>query len=248
MMPGFHEAFCQLADTCPGVSMNTHPWHSHLLAGHWYSHLPAELQNSLLGMSRVRRLVPGHRLFQRGDPPCGMYAVLEGAVRIGAVNEQGKEALLSVVEAPHWFGEICLFDGQPRTHDAVGVGQCTLLHLPQAPLMAFLQEHPVYWRDIARLMSHKLRLTFINLEHLSLMPAPVRVANRLLMIAEGYGEIEPARRVLQLPQEQLALMLSLSRQTTNQILKDLQAQGIVQLAYGEIEILDIERLRALTTI
>ncbi len=248
MMPGFHEAFCQLADTCPGVSMNTHPWHSHLLAGHWYSHLPAELQNSLLGMSRVRRLVPGHRLFQRGDPPCGMYAVLEGAVRIGAVNEQGKEALLSVVEAPHWFGEICLFDGQPRTHDAVSVGQCTLLHLPQAPLMAFLQEHPVYWRDIARLMSHKLRLTFINLEHLSLMPAPVRVANRLLMIAEGYGEIEPARRVLQLPQEQLALMLSLSRQTTNQILKDLQAQGIVQLAYGEIEILDIERLRALTTI
>lgn len=248
MMPGFHEAFCQLADTCPGVSMNTHPWHSHLLAGHWYSHLPAELQSSLLGMSRVRRLVPGHRLFQRGDPPCGMYAVLEGAVRIGAVNEQGKEALLSVVEAPHWFGEICLFDGQPRTHDAVSVGQCTLLHLPQAPLMAFLQEHPVYWRDIARLMSHKLRLTFINLEHLSLMPAPVRVANRLLMIAEGYGEIEPARRVLQLPQEQLALMLSLSRQTTNQILKDLQAQGIVQLAYGEIEILDIERLRALTTI
>ncbi|WLG23366.1 Crp/Fnr family transcriptional regulator [Pseudomonas sp. FP1154] len=228
--------------------MNTHPWHSHLLAGHWYSHLPAELQNSLLGMSRVRRLVPGHRLFQRGDPPCGMYAVLEGAVRIGAVNEQGKEALLSVVEAPHWFGEICLFDGQPRTHDAVSVGQCTLLHLPQAPLTAFLQEHPVYWRDIARLMSHKLRLTFINLEHLSLMPAPVRVANRLLMIAEGYGEIEPARRVLQLPQEQLALMLSLSRQTTNQILKDLQAQGIVQLAYGEIEILDIERLRALTTI
>lgn len=248
MMPGFHEAFCQLADTCPGVSMNTHPWHSHLLAGHWYSHLPAELQNSLLGMSRVRRLVPGHRLFQRGDPPCGMYAVLEGAVRIGAVNEQGKEALLSVVEAPHWFGEICLFDGQPRTHDAVSVGQCTLLHLPQAPLTAFLQEHPVYWRDIARLMSHKLRLTFINLEHLSLMPAPVRVANRLLMIAEGYGEIEPARRVLQLPQEQLALMLSLSRQTTNQILKDLQGQGIVQLAYGEIEILDIERLRALTTI
>ncbi len=248
MMPGPHEVFCQLADTCPGVFMNTHPWHSHLLAGHWYSHLPAELQNSLLGMSRVRRLVPGHRLFQRGDPPCGMYAVLEGAVRIGAVNEQGKEALLSVVEAPHWFGEICLFDGQPRTHDAVGAGQCTLLHLPQASLMAFLEEHPVYWRDIARLMSHKLRLTFINLEHLSLMPAPVRVANRLLMIAEGYGEIEPARRVLQLPQEQLALMLSLSRQTTNQILKDLQGQGIVQLAYGEIEILDIERLRALTTI
>jgi CRP/FNR family transcriptional regulator, cyclic AMP receptor protein len=247
MMPGFRKAFCQLADTCPGVSMNSHPWHSHLMTGHWYSRLPVELQDSLLGMSRLRRLSPGERLFQRGDPPCGMYAVLDGAVRIGAVNEQGKEALLSVMEAPHWFGEICLFDGQPRTHDAMAAGQCTLLHVPQLALMALLEEQPLYWRHLALLMSQKLRLTFINLEHLSLMPAPARLAHRLLMIAEGYGEIEPARQVLQLPQEQLALMLSLSRQTTNQILKDLQAQGILHLGYGEIEILDIERLRALTT-
>jgi CRP/FNR family transcriptional regulator, cyclic AMP receptor protein len=247
MMPGFHKAFCQLADTCPGVSMNSRPWHSHLMTGHWYSRLPVELQESLLGMSRLRRLSPAERLFQRGDPPCGMYAVLEGAVRIGAVNEQGKEALLSVMEAPHWFGEICLFDGQPRTHDAMAAGQCTLLHVPQLALLALLEEQPLYWRHLALLMSQKLRLTFINLEHLSLMPAPARLAHRLLMIAEGYGEIEPARRVLQLPQEQLALMLSLSRQTTNQILKDLQAQGILHLGYGEIEILDIERLRALTT-
>ncbi|TWC13124.1 MULTISPECIES: Crp/Fnr family transcriptional regulator [unclassified Pseudomonas] len=226
--------------------MNSHPWHSHLMAGHWYSHLPIELQNSLLGISRVRRLSPGHRLFKRGDPPCGLYAVLEGAVRVGAVNEQGKEALLSVIEAPHWFGEICLFDGQPRTHDAVCVGPCTLLHLPQAALLALLEEAPAYWRHLALLMSHKLRLTFISLEHLSLMPAPARVAHRLLMIAEGYGETDAVRQVLQLPQEQLALMLSLSRQTTNQILKDLQSQGILHLGYGEIEILDIERLRALS--
>jgi Mn-dependent DtxR family transcriptional regulator len=43
-------------------------------------------------------------------------------------------------------------------------------------------------------------------------------------------------------------MLSLSRQTTNQILKDLQGQGIVNLKYGEIEILDAQRLRMLAII
>jgi CRP-like cAMP-binding protein len=68
------------------------------------------------------------------------------------------------------------------------------------------------------------------------------------MIAEGYGEIDPPRRVLQLPQEQLASMLSLSRQTTNQLLKDLQGQGILNLKYGEIEILDAQRLRMLAII
>ncbi|EJM20481.1 cAMP-binding protein [Pseudomonas sp. GM21] len=226
--------------------MDMQAWRSRLMTGQWFSHLPVPLQDSLLAAARLRRLSSGQLLFKRGDPPCGLYAVLEGSVRIGAVNEQGKEALLSLVEPPHWFGEICLVDGRPRTHDAFAVGQCVLLHVPQLALLKLLDEQPVYWRQLALLMSHKLRLTFINLEQLSLMPAPARLAHRLLMIAEGYGEIEPPRRVLQLPQEQLASMLSLSRQTTNQILKDLQGQGILNLKYGEIEIVDAERLRALT--
>ncbi|VVN84152.1 Crp/Fnr family transcriptional regulator [Pseudomonas fluorescens] len=223
--------------------MDLQAWRPRLSSGQWFNHLPALLQDSLLAIARVRRLAPGQWLFKRGDPPCGLYAVLEGAVRIGAVSEQGKEALLSVVEPPHWFGEISLFDGRPRTHDACGVGRCILLQVPQTALLELLGEHPHYWRHLALLMSHKLRLTFISLEQLSLMPAAARVAHRLLMIAEGYGQTESSRRLLQLPQEQLALMLSLSRQTTNQILKDLQNQGIVQLNYGEIEVLDLERLR-----
>lgn len=227
--------------------MDMQVWRARLLRGQWFSHLPVSLQDSLLAAAKVRRLPAGQCLFKRGDPPCGLYVVLEGAVRIGAVSEQGKEALLSLVEPPHWFGEICLFDGQPRTHDAFAAGPCTLLHIPQTVLLALLDEHPQHWRQLALLMSQKLRMTFINLEQLSLMPAPARLAHRLLMIAEGYGQIDEPRRVLQLPQEQLAAMLSLSRQTTNQILKELQGQGIIGLAYGEIEILDAGRLRALAT-
>jgi CRP-like cAMP-binding protein len=225
--------------------MDMQVWRSRLMSGQWFSHLPVPFQDSLLAVARLRRLSSGQLLFKRGDPPCGLYAVLEGSVRIGAVSEQGKEALLSLVEPPHWFGEICLFDGQARTHDAFAVGTCTLLHIPQAALLKVLDEQPVYWRQLALLMSHKLRLTFINLEQLSLMPAPARLAHRLLMIAAGYGEIDPPRRVLQLPQEQLASLLSLSRQTTNQLLKELQGQGILNLKYGEIEIIDADRLRAL---
>ncbi len=97
-----------------------------------------------------------------------------------------------------------LFDGQPRTHDAFSLGHSALAHIPQSVLLALLEEQPLYWRQLALLMSQKLRLTFINLEQLSLMPAPTRLARRLLMIAAGYGEIDEPRRVLHLPQEQLA--------------------------------------------
>ena len=217
-----------------------------LESGQWFSHQPPALRDALLGEARLLQLEPGQRLFRRGDPPCGLYAVLEGMMRVGAVSRDGKEALLTLVEPPYWFGEISLFDGLPRTHDAFADSASTLLLLPQAGLLALLEREPQHWRDFALLMSHKLRLAFIALEDMSLLPAAPRLARRLLLIAENYGESEP-RRVLHLAQEQLALMLSLSRQTTNQILKELQAQGVVQLTYGEIEILDFAHLRRLAT-
>ncbi len=213
-----------------------------LRQGHWFAGLPEPLSLALVEMAQVQRLEAGQRLFRRGDKPSGLYAVIEGAVRVGAVSESGKEALLTLVEPPYWFGEISLFDGLPRTHDAFAESASILLLLPQAELLALLERQPQHWRDFALLMSHKLRLAFLALEDMSLLPAAPRLAHRLLLIAENYGEGEP-RQVLHLAQEQLALMLSLSRQTTNQILKDLEAQGIVRLTYGEIEILDRARLR-----
>jgi CRP/FNR family cyclic AMP-dependent transcriptional regulator len=50
---------------------------------------------------------------------------------------------------------------------------------------------------------------------------------------------------VQLPQEQLALMLSLSRQTVNQVLKQFEAQGAVRLVRGGVEIVGLDKLRAL---
>lgn len=217
-------------------------YQARLREGNWFNALPAELQDALLASAQVQRLTASQVLFRRGDKPCGLYAVVEGGMRIGAVNAAGKEALLTLVEPPYWFGEISLFDGQPRTHDAFAESPCTLLHLPQTNLLALLEQQPQYWRDFALLMSQKLRLAFITLEEMSLLPAAPRLARRLLLIAENYGEGEP-RRVIHLPQEQLALMLAISRQTTNQILKELQSLGILRLTYGEIEILDLPRLR-----
>ena len=217
-----------------------------LSQGHWFAALPQALRHTLLDMAQVQRLDAGQRLFRRGDKPSGLYAVVEGAMRVGAVSETGKEALLTLVEPPYWFGEISLFDGLPRTHDAFADSASTLLLLPQAGLLALLEREPQHWRDFALLMSHKLRLAFIALEDMSLLPAAPRLARRLLLIAENYGESEP-RRVLHLAQEQLALMLSLSRQTTNQILQELQQAGWLQVRRGKLEVLDLTALKTAAT-
>lgn len=192
----------------------------------------------------LRRLIADERLFSRGDPPSGLFAVLEGGVTIGAITETGKATLLTVCEPPSWFGEVAVFDGAPRTHDAAAERPSLLLNLPQTALDEILGREPRYWRDLGRLLAVKLRLLFSAFEDLSAYPVAVRLARRLLWMAHGYGERrEHTQRVVEARQEQLAAMLATSRQTANQLLKDLEAKGVLRLSYGQIEILDLEALR-----
>ena len=96
-------------------------------------------------------------------------------------------------------------------------------------------------------MSGRMRAAFAALEDLALLPAPQRLARRLVAMARGYGERlddVPARPRLDITQEQLARMLSISRQTTNVLLQGLQARGLIRVQRGEIEILQWQALCA----
>ncbi|WP_323121052.1 Crp/Fnr family transcriptional regulator [Burkholderia alba] len=219
------------------------PYRSQLDTNPWFRALPDALRDRLIAHAGLRSLDAGQILFRRGDAPCGLYAVLAGGLTIGAVDADGKEALLTIAEPTTWLGEISLFDGLPRTHDAIAAEPTLLLHLPQAALQHLLDREPHYWRHFALLMAQKLRMSFLTVEAMSLMPAAQRLATRLLMIAEGYGGISVGHTRISLSQERLASLLSLTRQTTNQLLKDLAARGIVRLHVGEIEILDVPALR-----
>ncbi len=219
-----------------------------LRAGRWFGSLPDAFQRDLIATGVVRNLSKGQWLFSRGDLPSGLFAVLEGAVRITASAPNGKEVLLAVVEPPMWFGEIAVFDGLPRTHDAVAAEKSAVLHVQKEGLDRLLEREPRYWRDLGLLIASKLRLTFLAMEDSAVLPLADRLARRLLMSVERYGEWhDRTSRVVELRQQQLATMLSTSRQTVNHLLKDLEAQGIVRLSYRHIEILDLDQLRRVAT-
>ncbi len=64
-----------------------------------------------------------------------------------------------------------------------------------------------------------------------------------MFILEGYGNhILIQERQIHISQEQLANMLTTSRQTVNHELNLLEKQNIIKIAFRKIEILDIEKL------
>lgn len=210
----------------------------------WFRSLPAPLQQWLRGAARPLRLRAGQRLFGRGDAPDGLYAISAGQLRFTGVTEAGQEAILALCEAPQWFGEIALFDQAPRTHDAWAQTDATLWQLPQAALDALLAAEPAHWRDFGRLLTHKLRASFVAMESLVLLPPTPRVAGRLALMATGHGTLAPgATRPVRVSQAQLAQMLALSRQTVNQALKALESAGAIRRWRGVIEVPSLEALR-----
>jgi CRP/FNR family transcriptional regulator, cyclic AMP receptor protein len=202
------------------------------------------LRDYLVSHATLITLEKGQFLYRRGDRSYGLYAVLGGALAIGTIGVDGKEALLAVLGPTAWIGEISLFDGLPRPNDVTAVSRTLLLHVPEPALQGLLDSTPRYWRDFALLMTQRLRVSFENAEAMTLLPAAQRVANRLLMIAGGYGGLNASQRRTRVSQDSLASMVSLSRQTTNQLLKNLESQRILSLKSGGIAILDFDRLHA----
>ena len=209
----------------------------------WWASLPLPLREALQAMAVARPLAAGQRLFARGDAPDGLYLVCRGAVRITGLSPEGEEVLLALLEPPHWFGEIALFDHEPRTHDAWAETEALLVLIPQAPLMALLQAQPQHWPHLGRLLTRKLRELFRGLEETALLSATARVARRLAVMATGHGALAgQTHRVVQVSQEQLGLMLALTRQTVNQSLKALEVEGVIRRQRGGVEILDLTGL------
>ena len=244
---GWHQVDSLL--TIAGMSSAVDILQPHLLALQsdlWFGRLPAPLAARLLEIAELRQLRDKQALFRRGDACSGLYCLLSGVMRVSGLTEAGKEAILTMLQPLSWFGEIGVFDGMPRTHDVVAEGPVTVLHLPQFELLNIVCDNPLYWRELGLLMALKLRLAFIGMEDMALQPAEARMARRLVLLAHaGADSPDAGRHSIGIKQEQLSLMLGLSRQTANKILKGFEQDGAVRVAYGRIEVLDLARLKEL---
>jgi len=218
-----------------------------LLGNAWFRTLPTDIVDQLTAASRQRFLPDGALVHRRGDPADGLYTIVSGAVRIGAQAADGRETVLTLLQPGAWFGEISLFDGLPRTHDAHAHGDTVLLLVPRSDFLQLLEARPETYRLFVPLLCKRLRSVFSMLEDHAVLSIRARLVKRLLLLARTVSEasLNDNERVLSLSQEALGAMLGLSRQTVNKELKQLEREGLVRLHYGQITLPDLVGLRRL---
>ena len=220
---------------------------SNIEAGSWFSKLSPGLRDAILSRASVRRLQDGATLASRGAAADQWCGVAQGAVRVSSVSLSGKQVTLTYVEPGTWFGDISLFDGLPRTHDANAHGETTLLVVHKTDFKQLLSQHTELYEALLRLNCRRLRLLFDVVEDLNTRPLSSRLAKQILLLARSYGvaQGEEIRIGLQLAQEDLAQLLGASRQRVNQELKGFERDGAVRIEPTRLVVLSKEKLLAI---
>lgn len=209
--------------------------------------LGAELDELLRSRSRIRRVGKRQSLYTYGSPPDAIFCVSKGLVRLSATAANGREAVLSLVEAGHWFGEVSVFSNAPRLHNALAVVDSELLVLPAADFHGIVDENPRFLLEFLRLVCSRYKSAMQRVDAIILFPFPIRLAQRLMAEIEAQGPLSgpQAQAVLKLSQESLGHMLGVSRQTVNRQLREWETQGLLRLEYGRIVIVDKSMLHHL---
>ncbi len=219
-------------------------------------HLTAEELDRLLAPARVERLDEGRVLFRKGDPGDRLYVVLAGRISIGTTSEDGKEVVFNVLGRGEVFGEIALLDGKARTADATAMAECHVLVLERSDFMPVLQGNPEVTARLIAVLCERVRWVSQSYEDALFLPLPVRLAKRLLLLAETHGEpadgagggVEDGtgtRIEFPLSQQELAKMAGVSRESVNKLLRAWQNQGLIAHDHGHVTILDPARLKRL---
>lgn len=127
-----------------------------------FATLGAERLAELAELTIERRFAEGELIVRSGDPGDELYVLVEGEVRLTRQNN-GDTLVLATLAPPSLFGEMTLFDTQPRSADAIAVTACRLLSIDGKAVRQVGRRHPELYERLLALLSQRLRTTNAHL-------------------------------------------------------------------------------------
>ena len=208
---------------------------------------PAEALRRLAVASRVRRYRRGARLVSGGEPLQAALLIASGDVEVSFSSADGRQFTYALGVSGAIFGLLPLLDGRGMPHDLNALEAVTAVMIPFSAIRAELAASPALWESLALDMAWRFRNLFDIVHGHVLDPAPVRLANVLVRLAQTEGEAVPegvAIRV-RLSQARLGELVGVTRQTAMQLVHDLEARGLVAWRYGRAVVRDLPGLQEL---
>lgn len=174
----------------------------------------------------------GATIFSQGDAASSVMYVQEGTVRLSVLSHAGKEAVIAVLDAGHFFGEGCLVGQTRRMATALAIAPSTIVIIGQPEMVHHLHTRPSFAdRFLRHMLARNIRIEEDLIDQL-FNSSEKRLARTLLLLAR-YGEPGASHRVLpKVSQETLAEMVGTTRSRVNFFMNKFRKLGFIEYNGG----------------
>jgi CRP/FNR family transcriptional regulator, cyclic AMP receptor protein len=170
----------------------------------------------------------GKTIFRQGDPADAVFYVEKGKVQITVVSDQGKEAVIAILEAGEFFGEGCLA-GQPLHMASAGaMAESTIVRIEKDRMIRELRDERSFSQlFMAFLLSRNVQIEADLVDQL-FNSSEKRLARVLLLLAHfgKDGRMEPV--IPQINQEILAARVGTTRSRINYFMNKFRKLGFIE--------------------
>jgi len=167
------------------------------------------------------------QIFAQGDPATSVMYVETGAVRLSVLSHAGKEAVVALLDADHFFGEGCLAGQMHRMATATAMVPSTILAVEKSEMVRQLHTAPAFAdRFLTHMLTRNIRIEEDLVDQL-FNSTEKRLARTLLLLAR-YGQPEASHRALpKVSQEVLAEMVGTTRSRVNFFMNKFRKLGFI---------------------
>ena len=153
-------------------------------------------------------------------------------MRLSVLSHAGKEAVVAVLDAGHFFGEGCLAGQTQRMATATAMAPCTILAVEKQEMVRQLHARPAFAdRFLTHMLTRNIRIEEDLIDQL-FNSTEKRLARTLLLLAR-YGEPEASHRALpRVSQEVLAEMVGTTRSRVNFFMNKFRKLGFIDYNGG----------------
>ncbi|MFM7173505.1 MAG: Crp/Fnr family transcriptional regulator [Caldilinea sp.] len=167
-----------------------------------------------------------------------MYVLMAGKANLLCTNSEGRRLVIATLEPGAIFGEGALDSFREPNVFAEAAEECQVWMIPNSEARNMTMQYPILGWGMLQTYGARLMQVENNLEDVAYKKLPERLAALLIDLDQDDSGV-----IKGVSHQALADHLGTYRETVSAILRDFKRQGLVELGYRRIKLVDAETLR-----
>ncbi len=180
----------------------------------------------LTNRAAVRTYPKGAIIVSEGDEGNSLFLIQSGLVKAFLSDENGREVVLSTQGPGEYFGDLALFDDEPRSASVMALEPCKVMIITKIQLRDAIKEDPEIGFSLLHGLARRVRILTENVRTLALLDVFGRLSKTLYDLAEEKDGVLVIEQ--RLTQQDLANRIGASREMVSRIMHDLIEGGYLE--------------------